>query len=99
MMTKLEDLKMVLEAIQAVRGRWIRVLESRIAEIMHDSKKTYKEAFSAAISHEEVNKEFQSLITLYGVVGSDVEAYIKALEPTVDTTNVIPLPKKPKKVA
>lgn len=96
-MTKLEDLKMVLEAIKATRARWIKSLETRISEIlMDDPKKDYKQAFSQAISYKEVHEEFQNLITLYGVVGSDSEAYIKALEPTVEQSNVVDLPKRKK---
>lgn len=94
-MDKLQDLKMVLEAIKATRMRWITALESKTQEIlMDDSKKNYTQAFSQAISHKEIHEEFQNLITLYSIVGSDVESYIKALEPNVEYENVIKLPKK-----
>jgi len=95
-MTKLEDLKLVLEAIKATRARWIKSLESRISEILTDDpKKNYNQAFSQAISHKEVNEEFQNLITLYGVIGSDAAAYSQALSQDVgQNAQVIRLPKK-----
>jgi hypothetical protein len=94
-MTKLEDLKMVIEAIKATRARWITALDSKISEVLKDNpKKTYKEAFSQVIAHKEINEEFQNLISLYGIIGSEAESYVKALEVTEAPPNVVKLPKK-----
>lgn len=95
-MNKLYDLKLVIDAIRATRNRWIATIEGRMAELKKDNPKLKEnELFSRALAYSEVNEEFQNLITLYGIIGSDAEAYSKALaKDVVYDTQVIKLPKK-----
>jgi hypothetical protein len=92
-MTKLEELKCVLEAIKTVRTRWIEKIEKAMTE-MDDGKKTSKELFSAAISNSEAHEAHMNLVTLYGVIGNEVDTYVAAIEPHLQDAEVIPLPKR-----
>ena len=95
-MDKLYDLKLMLDAIQATRTRWLDKIGSKMREWKeYNPKLTSKELFDRALFDKEVNEEFQNLITLYGVVGSDAAAYSQALSQDVGhNAQIIKLPKK-----
>lgn len=92
-MQKIEELQLIIKAIGATRTRWLGHIDAKVQEIIQDKPHLdVREAFSRALMNKEVNEEFQNLITLYGMLGSESEVFAKALEP--DTSNVVPFPKK-----
>ena len=93
-MNKLEELKHVINAIGATRNRWLSKIEEVMSEA-RDGRRTEKELFSNALMHQDVSSEFQNLISLYGVIGSEHEAYAASIEPHVGVdAEVIPLKKR-----
>lgn len=93
---KLDDLRMVLGAIKTVRAEWLATVEAKILEILTDHPRIDPiEARNRALTHPDVHAKYMPLISLYGVIGGDIEAYQAAVDSVVrPDAPVIPLRKK-----
>jgi hypothetical protein len=80
-MENLQDLKMVLEAIVIARKRWLLALSGKSLEIMRGHPElNFQEALNKSLMHPEIHEQFQSLVNLYGIVGSNSGKYLEAIE-------------------
>jgi hypothetical protein len=78
--TPKEDLKLVLRAIQIAREKWLILVREKVQELMRrEPMIPQTEAFNRALTHSQVNLEFQNLLNLYGIIGASAELYVECL--------------------
>lgn len=77
---KTKDLQLILRAITTVRSRWIQGMEDKYEELQADHPTwNSKKLLSDAMTHPDVQKLFEPLIALYGMIGSSSEGYADAI--------------------
>ena len=77
----LEDLTMVLQAIEKVRAEWVAKIEEKTQEYMgfHPGV-SHAEAQREIITCQECHEIHQRLIALYSCIGQGTDRYIWALK-------------------
>lgn len=79
----LEDLTMVLEAIEKVRSEWIAKIDEKTKEYMEfHPEYSYDAAQKEIITCQECHEIHMRLVALYSCIGQGTEDYIGALKST-----------------
>lgn len=81
---KLIELRAIFGAIKIVREKWLWAVNAKTKEMLEDNPDwTPEKAKNEALTHPAIFEHYQPLVTLYGILGSDAEAYQSALESVV----------------